>query len=156
MTTIYECTCSIGVFNPNCPVFVRAGNHIVGSKYEMGDNYLGRLIESTFKSNLTFERLRSTNVKRCEQGFRRKIDAWSPTDWGCALAGEVGELCNLLKKRHRGRPEDQITDEQIADEMADVLTYLDLLAARFDIDLGEALISKFNRVSERIGSDIRL
>jgi hypothetical protein len=40
--------------------------------------------------------------------------------------------------------------------MADVVTYADLLAARFGIDLGLAVAAKFNEVSERVGSDLRL
>ena len=49
------------------------------------------------------------------------VDEWSPTDWGCALAGEVGELCNFLKKRLRGQ---DIPDKAIADEIADVMICL--------------------------------
>ncbi len=37
-----------------------------------------------------------------------------------------------------------------------VVTYLDLLAHRAGIDLAAATISKWNRVSERVGSSVRL
>lgn len=37
-------------------------------------------------------------------------------------------------------------------ELADVVTYLDILAMQLDIDLGEATKSKFNEVSDRVGS----
>jgi hypothetical protein len=40
------------------------------------------------------------------------------------------------------------------DELADVVTYLDILAFRCGVDLGAATMSKFNRVSERVGSDV--
>lgn len=44
----------------------------------------------------------------------------------------------------------------IADELADVLTYLDLLAAMQGIDLGRAAIEKFNEVSRRVGFPDRI
>jgi hypothetical protein len=70
------------------------------------------------------------------------------TDWACALAGETGEACNLIKKLRRG---DAIDTEDIGKELADVVIYADLLAARLGIDLGEAVVQKFNEVSDRYG-----
>lgn len=92
------------------------------------------------------------NLIRCEESFRF-LDEWSPTDWATALAGEVGEACNLIAKKRRG---DDIRIEDIADELSDALTYLDLLAQRLGIDLTEAMARKFNIVSERVDSSIRL
>ena len=60
-----------------------------------------KMRRSTVPSELTFNKLREANVKRCNKHFH-KLNDWSPTDWGCALAGEVGELCNFLKKARRG------------------------------------------------------
>lgn len=48
------------------------------------------------------------------------------------------------------------TDQQIASEIADVFTYLDLLAASLGVDLGRAAVEKFNEVSERVGFPDRL
>lgn len=95
------------------------------------------------------------NVLRCNTAYgeKNKLDAWSPTDYGCALAGEVGELCNYLKKVKRGS---NIAISEIAKECADVFIYLDLLCARLDIDLEEEIISKFNEVSDRVDCDIKL
>lgn len=92
---------------------------------------------------LTFQQLRRANVKRCEAVFH-PLSAWSPNDWATALAGEVGEACNLLKKLRRGEP---VCAQAIGDELADVAIYLDLLAARLDLDLEHLIIRKFNRVS---------
>lgn len=112
---------------------------------------------------LTFEELRTKNALRCECGFRHKLTDWSPSQWTNAINGEVGELCSLVKDKFdrgedmlalRGRPMPTIT--QISDEIADVLIYLDLLAASLKISLDEAVRSKFNRTSEKIGSPIRL
>lgn len=101
---------------------------------------------------LTFEELRLANVERCEQSFH-PCDDWTPSDWFMATAGELGEAGNLLKKVRRGEPQQR---GAIADELADTLIYLDLLAHRLGIDLGEAVRSKFNVVSDRVGSEVRL
>jgi NTP pyrophosphatase (non-canonical NTP hydrolase) len=104
---------------------------------------------------LTFNELREANVGRTNSdaypGFT--LDAWSPTDWACAVAGEVGEACNLIKKLRRG---EIVSLEDIGFELADAVISIDLLAARLDIDLGEAIREKFNIVSERRGSNARL
>ena len=97
---------------------------------------------------LTFKNLRIANVERCEHSFGNKIEEWSPTDWGCALAGEAGELCNKLKKMRRG---ESVPLKDVADEIADTVIYCDLLAERLGINLDEAVISKFNEVTHRRG-----
>ncbi len=102
---------------------------------------------------LTFQELRTANVERCENSFKHSINDWSPSDWAMAATGELGELCNLLKKRLRG---EDINQQDISHELADTVIYLDLLATRLDIDLAEAVRRKFNIVSERIGSDVKL
>jgi hypothetical protein len=48
------------------------------------------------------------------------------------------------------------TRKQIADEIADVVTYLDLLAHVLGVDLGRAAVAKFNEVSERVGFPDRI
>ena len=98
--------------------------------------------------NLTFNQLRGTNIARCEEVFL-PLDAWSPTDWACAMAGETGEACNLIKKLRRG---ENIKAREIGDELADIVIYADLLAARLGLDLGEAIRHKFNATSLARGS----
>ena len=53
------------------------------------------------KKPLTFECFHRVNVTRSKADVKHSLD-WSPMEWGCALAGEVGELCNFLKKMSRG------------------------------------------------------
>lgn len=102
--------------------------------------------------SLNFQELREANVRRCEDVFH-VLGEWSLSDWGCAMAGEVGEACNLIKKQRRG---EDINLDDIAEEIADVIIYADLLMARMGRDLGEAVRAKFNKVSQRRGSGIRL
>ena len=74
------------------------------------------------------------------------------TFWGCALAGEVGESCNLIKKFDRDGLYDE-DDNNIIDllalELADVFIY-DVLTARvFDIDLEDAILRKIKILKEK-------
>lgn len=110
---------------------------------------------------LTFNAFRAANVARCLKWHPEGIDSWSPSDWMTAVVGETGELASLLKMRNRerdGLPGNKFspTQKQIADELADVLTYLDLLAEVLGVDLGAAAVLKFNEVSERVGFPDRI
>lgn len=117
---------------------------------------------------LSFDALRRANVERTTESFDL-IDAWSPTDWATAVAGEVGEACNLIKKLRRlghyptfdlNAPPTTPAQEEIitaiGKELADAVTYLDLLAARLGLSLADCVRAKFNEVSDRVGSDVRL
>ena len=101
---------------------------------------------------LTFDELRKANRLRNADIFHQ-IGEWSPCDWMTALAGEIGEAANLIKKQRRG---DTVAHSAIEQELADAVIYLDLLAARLDVDLGAAVRAKFNMTSEERGSVIRL
>lgn len=92
---------------------------------------------------------------------------WDTMHWGCALAGEVGELCNRLKKWERDdiKQGENYTDyearkvqerDEIGKEIADVVLYADLLASKLKLTLSELVRAKFNEVSKRKGSDIVL
>lgn len=106
--------------------------------------------------------LRAANLSRVVRFGHGDIKAphgWGPMQWGCALAGEVGELCNFLKKYERQMPSDPTPDELFADiskEIADVFIYLDLLASTFDLDLARIISSKFNATSKKFGFPERL
>ena len=112
---------------------------------------------------LTFRHLRETNLRRCNRWHPGGIEEWSLSDWAVAMAGEAGETCDVIKKLNRyrdgvvGNSKTEVElVQQLGDEIADVLIYLDLLAARAGVDLDEAVIRKFNAVSERVGFPDRL
>lgn len=103
-----------------------------------------------------FESIREANLARVEF-FRHTLEGWTTAQWACALAGETGEYCNLVKKLFRSKDEkDTVTKEMLADELADIFIYLDLNAARHGIDLQEAIKNKFNKKSEEVGAPIYL
>ncbi len=113
---------------------------------------------------LNFDQLRDANVRRCEEVFHA-INDWSPTDWATAMAGECGEACNEVKKLRRLDGADAKDDTPyerqrlrrcIAEEIADLVIYADLLAARLGIDLAQAIVRKFNEVSDKRNSTVYL
>lgn len=113
---------------------------------------------------LSFGNLRRNNVARCEQVFH-KLGRWNPLEWAGAMCGEAGEAANLAKKLKRLDEADAALDsperrEELAgmlvEELADVVIYADLLAARIGKSLGVAVREKFNLVSEKRGSSFRL
>ena len=114
---------------------------------------------------LTFNTLRGGNVARLPQ-FKNKHGQpahskpdgsdWTDAQWLQAVVGELGEYANLKKKVDRGDISREEAQPMLTDELADVVTYLDILAFRLGIDLGDATMDKFNRVSERVGSTIRI
>lgn len=110
---------------------------------------------------ITFEEFRCANVARCNKWHPAGIESWSASDWLTAVMGELGELASLVKMRNRERDglagnKFSPSRKQIADEIADVFTYLDLLAASMDIDLDVAVIEKFDEISERLGFPDRI
>jgi NTP pyrophosphatase (non-canonical NTP hydrolase) len=122
---------------------------------------VARLITQATPVALSFDYVRKTNVARCLRWHPEGINSWSESDWLTAIAGELGELASLIKMRNRERDglagnKFSPTMKQIADEIADVFFYLDLLAASFEIDLSNAIVSKFNEVSERVGFPDRM
>jgi NTP pyrophosphatase (non-canonical NTP hydrolase) len=112
-------------------------------------------------NELTFKTFRQANVMRCRKWHPGGINSWSTSDWLTALVGEVGEFASLVKMMNRerdGLPGNKFspTKKQFADELADIQTYLDLLAASLDIDLDSAVVEKFNEVSQRVGFTDRI
>lgn len=77
--------------------------------------------------------------------------------YGNALAGEVGEACNIIKKLRRNeliKTGSTATMEDLADELSDVVIYAILTAKRAGIDLTKAIPKKFNKTSRKYGFDI--
>ena len=114
---------------------------------------------------LTFRTLRDGNIKRLPL-FRRKdgkpahmkVDGsdWAPSQWLQAIVGELGEYANLRKKVERGDFTLANVKKKLASELADVIIYLDLLAYRLDIDLGEAVMETWNQKAKDLDIPMRL
>jgi|SRR5882672_3816192 len=92
------------------------------------------------------------------QANQRRQQEWDPTDSvtieyrGNELAGEVGEACNLIKKMARERlgiRGSRATKYELAQELADVVISVDLIAMQMGIDLSHAIEEKFNATSAK-------
>lgn len=78
---------------------------------------------------------------------------------GNELAGEVGEACNVIKKLEReslGIAGSRDTIEHLAEELADILICVDLIAMHYEIDMATALKAKFNATSLKVNLRTRL
>lgn len=106
-------------------------------------------------NGLSFNTLRAANSARVGHSkYQRCESEWTPAHWMQATVGELEELANLMKKVDRGDLTLDEARESIAKAFADVQTYLDIMAMKLGVDLGEATKNKFNEVSDRIGSVI--
>ena len=117
-------------------------------------------------TDLTFKTLREVSLTRCNRWHPGGVYDWTLSDWGVAAAGELGEACNVIKKINRLR--DKITGNKaneldlislkldLAEELADAVISIDLIASRVGLALDQAIIKKFNEVSIREGFSERL
>lgn len=120
-------------------------------------------------SYLAFEFFIRMDLQRAARWHKGGIEEWTPSDWAVAIAGECGEMCSAIKKLNRVRVgaenrndgdrsiEDIETGiKKVAQEMADVIIYMPMLAAVLGIDLEKAIIETFNKKSEEYGFPERL
>ncbi|MBO9418482.1 MazG-like family protein [Labrenzia sp. R4_1] len=106
---------------------------------------------------MKFSDLRQANITRQKE--------WPGNDQadiafrGLEVAGEFGEVAEALKKYLRGtRGIKGSTAElqDVANEMADAIIALDLLADQMGIDLGAAVTRKFNATSKKYGLETQI
>lgn len=124
-----------------------------------------KAIEYDKIDGLSFSALRKANRARLPE-FKNKHGElahsepdgsdWSPAQWLQAVVGELGEYANVRKKYERGDLTGVEFRSMASKELADVVTYLDILAMQLNIDLGSATMEKFNEVSARVGSSVYL
>lgn len=106
---------------------------------------------------LTFNEFSKLNAERCKTDFGRKVCAETAPIHALAACGEVGEMAQEMKRimDKPGYP-DVIAIKKLLFEAADAFTYLDLIASHFGFTFHEVLIEKFNIVSDRVGSKIKI
>jgi NTP pyrophosphatase (non-canonical NTP hydrolase) len=109
-------------------------------------------------TDLTFRNMREQNVARAQRWHPNfpHDDEWNGADWSNAMCGEAGEAANIVKHLrrletgHAGHRGDESTlRDELALELADLILYADLLAAKYNINLGISVAYKFNVVSRR-------
>jgi NTP pyrophosphatase (non-canonical NTP hydrolase) len=121
------------------------------------------------KKDFSFAEFTAVNLERAKRwhGADGVMDpSWSISDWSNAAAGEMGEVCNEVKKlkridtgmqQHGNVPASRdAAIERIGKEIGDTAIYLNLLAARVGLTLQECIRAAFNGVSVREGFPERL
>jgi NTP pyrophosphatase (non-canonical NTP hydrolase) len=66
--------------------------------------------------------------------------------YALALAGEVGEYCNQLKKFELGKP---LAEADLVEELGDILWYYTALLQTYNVTLDEIMEYNANKVLER-------
>ncbi len=105
---------------------------------------------------MTFAEFAAANRKRCEAHFERKIGADGVLPFTLGVAEEAGEVVGAVRGHLGITKRKSVTAEDIGDEIGDLIAYADLLVQCFGLSLEDVIRRKFNKVSERIGSEIRL
>lgn len=92
----------------------------------------------------------------------QRFQSLGPGYVALSLAGEAGELANVMKKLWRVDPRVGLPDgfavlppadkQRIADELADVLLMSLVLANHMEIDVEGAIASKLEVIDERLGT----
>lgn len=101
---------------------------------------------------MDLKNLRAANARRQEEWD--KEGGITASYRAMELGGEVGEALNVVKKLERERlgiRGSRATVEQLAEELADVVICVDLIAMQYGINLGDAVREKFNTTSRKVG-----
>ena len=96
-----------------------------------------------------------------EPGWRalREANFARQQEWDLLTSGVMGggpSQCPTLERERIGIRGSRATPEQLAEELADVVVCVDLIAMHVGLDLGKAVADKFNATSEKYGLATRL
>ena len=97
---------------------------------------------------------------------------WDTAQWFAAMAGEFGEFQEVLlnmalgksvgmmgeniKKFVRGDYDQEAFLSKFSNEAADIVIYLDIMCRLAGIELGDAVMNKFNATSRKVGSPVNV
>ncbi len=106
-------------------------------------------------------------LDKLRQKNKERQDAWPGAEKvdgdlasrGLELAGEIGELCNVLKKIERirrgvaGSKPEELPGlmAHVKEELGDAIICVDLIAMDLGIELTEAVPEKFDKTSNKYG-----
>jgi NTP pyrophosphatase (non-canonical NTP hydrolase) len=110
---------------------------------------------------LSFKNFAFFNRKRCIESFGEDPLEYPMEYWALGLAGEAGEVAQEVKRlkdavRNGDEEARRKAFENLCKEIGDVLPYLDMLAQCTGYPLEYLTAKKFNEVSDRRGSDVKI
>ncbi len=111
--------------------------------------------EQRQKVKNVLEKLQAPNAIRSKQLFEMSVFNTPLWRFAFGLIGEANEVAQDIRKLEEGR-EDKDYYSKIAEELRDVVIYADLIAQAIGVDLGECVVSSFNKVSERKDWPVKL
>ena len=86
-------------------------------------------------------------IEKKIKDFSNCNDEYKQLFFSNALAGEVGEYCNLVKKKYRDKA---YYPKEIKSELSDIFIYLILNARHFNINLEKAILEKIKIVNNEV------
>ncbi len=104
-------------------------------------------------NKLTFEGFSRVNRSRSYAIGHNTDTKFDLQYMSIGLAGEVGELCNLVKKQIRDKVDHKTA---MMKEICDIQIYLDLLTEQLGCSIEDCLKLKWDEVSERHGLPFKL
>ncbi len=112
--------------------------------------------------SLTFDELHAASAKRGIEWMGGPATLEDLSFTAVELGGETGEALDAVKKflrwlkKARGGVGPQESHQAIAEELADVVISAQRVAEAMGIDLGAAVVAKFNVTSEKYGLSVKL
>lgn len=110
-------------------------------------------------SNLTFDQLRAANIVRLPQfknkhgeNAHRESDGsdWDFATWFMAIIGEMGELAQLRSAYEGNTIPKEMYENEVGKEIADVVTYMDILSLRALDSIPEVAQVRQDRAQDRL------
>jgi NTP pyrophosphatase (non-canonical NTP hydrolase) len=115
-----------------------------------------RAVSPPRDGSMTFAEFTRANQLRSVEAFKRPVVRASGMAFTLGAGEEVGEILGKVRAYEGFTPRKKVTVEDIGDECADAVHYIDLVAESYGLRLEDCLQRKYNKVSERSGSRYRL
>lgn len=102
---------------------------------------------------LTFQHLYEANKDRFQSVYGCRLNDVSIERWVLTVCSETGDLAKLVNRRVNG---DTISDLEILREAASIVIQVDLMVSALGYELSNAVSEKFDNVSDRVESLVKL
>jgi len=113
---------------------------LLAQYFEQNFNLFGELLSLDSYQDFAAE---TSGAYGCEHDLEQFLGAT------VGLAGEVGELLNLVKKARWHQH--VVTQDEFAEELGDVLWYVAECATAFDLQLSDVALQNINKLAARYG-----
>ena len=102
-----------------------------------------------------FREFSQANAVRCVDSFH-PLDQMTAAEWVCCLLAESGKASGRIRSLARGELTSPEAVRLILGDVADLVTYADLICTYYGRSLGDVVAEKFNQKSAEIESAVML